>query len=107
MLIQQKEINRQGIFFVNNGKDRQVAELIYTMVSPEKMVIEHTEVDKSLRGKHVGNDLVTAAVHLARIHQRKIIPRCPFAKFMFEKHAEWNDVLFSTTGIEKVAAEVH
>lgn len=84
-----------------------MAELIYTMISPDKMVIEHTEVDKSLRGKRVGNDLITAAVHLARTHHRKIIPRCPFAKFMFEKHGEWNDVLFSAPSMEKVAAEVH
>ena len=107
MLIQQKEINRQGIFFVNNGKDRQVAELIYTMISPEKMVIEHTEVDKSLRGKRVGNDLITAAVHLARTLHRKIIPRCPFAKIMFDKHTEWNDVLQQAAGMEKVAVAVH
>ena len=107
MLIQQREINRQGIFFVNNGKDRQVAELIYTMISPEKMVIEHTEVDKSLRGKHVGNDLIIAAVHLARTRQRKIIPRCPFAKIMFDKHSEWNDVLLQAASIEKVSAGIH
>ena len=107
MLIQHKEIDRQGIFFINNEKNSQVGELIYTMISPDKMVVEHTEVAQSLRGKNVGNDLVTAAVHLARTHHRKIIPRCPFAKSMFDKHAEWNDVLLQAAGIEKVAADIH
>ncbi|MBE7173074.1 MAG: N-acetyltransferase [Williamsia sp.] len=106
MLIQQKEINRQGIFFVNDDS-RQVAELIYTMISPDKMVIEHTEVDNSLRGKHVGNDLVTAAVHFARTNERKIIPRCPFAKLMFEKYPEWHDVLLAAPMEQKVAADIH
>lgn len=107
MLIQHKEIDRQGIFFINNVKDRQVAELIYTMIAPDKMVVEHTEVDKSLRGKNVGNDLVTAAVHLARTQQRKIIPRCPFAKSMFDKHADWNDVLLQIADTEKVATGIN
>ncbi len=93
MLIQQKEINKQGIFYVNNEEDRPLAELMYTMISPSRMVIEHTEVNRSIQGKSVGSDLVNAAADWARDHQIKILPNCPFAKEFFRKHPDLDDVL--------------
>lgn len=92
MLIQHKLIGTKGMFYV--GQDGGIlAELVYTMASPEKMIIEHTEVDESLAGKSVGLQLVHTAVEYARSHHLKIIPLCPFAKSLFDKKAEWRDVL--------------
>ena len=93
MLIQHKEINSQGIFYIIDDDGRQKAELIYTLTSPDKMVIEHTEVDDSLKGKNVGTDMVLAAVHYARTKHLKIVPNCPFARLILKRHTEFSDVL--------------
>jgi uncharacterized protein len=92
MLIQHKLIGSKGMFYV--GQDGAIlAELVYSKPAADKMIIEHTEVDDSLGGKGVGLQLVHTAVDYARTHQMKIIPLCPFAKSVFDKKAEFRDVL--------------
>ena len=71
-----------------------VAELVYSMAAPDKMVIEHTEVDESLKGKNVGLELVSTAVEYARSHNIKIVPLCPFAKSVIALRPEMQDVLY-------------
>jgi predicted GNAT family acetyltransferase len=92
MLIQHKQVGGKGMFYV--GQDGAIlAELVYSMSSPERMVIEHTEVDDSLKGKNVGLQLVSTAVDYARDHNIKVIPLCPFAKSVIDKKPEFQDVL--------------
>ena len=92
MLIQNRLTGNKGMFYV--GQDGAIlAEMVYSMPSPNKMVIEHTEVDDSLAGKGVGKQLVATAVEYARAHNIKIVPLCPFAKAILEKVTEWHDVL--------------
>jgi predicted GNAT family acetyltransferase len=92
MLIQHKQVGGKGIFFVEQDGNI-LAELAYTMPSPEKMIIEHTEVSEELKGKNVGKQLVHTTVEYARSHQIKIIPLCPFANAVFKKTKEYADVL--------------
>ncbi len=80
------------MFYVEQDGKR-LAELVYTMPSKEKMIIEHTEVDDVLRGKNVGYQLVLAAVEHARTNNIKIIPLCPFANSVFKRKPELGDVL--------------
>ncbi len=76
------------------GQDGAIlAEMLYSKAAGNKMIIEHTEVDESLKGKGVGLQLVHTAVDYARTHQLKIIPLCPFAKSVFDKKPEFADVL--------------
>lgn len=72
-----------------------LAELVYSIVSADKIIIEHTEVDDSLSGKGVGKKLVEAVVDHTRSNNIKIIPLCTFAKSVFEKEKEWQDVLLN------------
>jgi len=92
MLIQHKKINNKGMFFVESDGNI-LAEMVYSMSSPEKMIIEHTEVSDELRGKNVGYQLVHTAVEYARTHGIKITPLCPFANAVFKKKPEYADVL--------------
>jgi len=92
MHIQNKYDEKKGMFYVENDGEVQ-AKMTYHMRSPENMVIEHTEVDDVLRGKNVGLQLVTAAVEYAREHHIKITVWCPFAKKVFEKRTDFQDVL--------------
>ena len=94
MLIQHKQTGNKGKFFVAE-EENVLAEMVYTMPSPDKMIIEHTEVDDSLRGKNVGYQLVNTAVEYARANHLKIIPLCPFAHSVFDKKPELADVLYT------------
>jgi len=92
MLIQRKQIGNKGMFYVEVEGNIE-AEMTYHMTSPNKMVIEHTEVEEDLRGQNVGYQLVESAVEYARKYNIKITVWCPFAKKVFDKKQEWNDVL--------------
>ena len=92
MLIQHKQVGSKGMFYV--GQDGAIlAELVYSMSSPEKMIIEHTEVSDELKGQNVGFLLVSTVVQYARDHHIKVIPICPFAKAVIDKKPEFQDVL--------------
>ena len=92
MLIQRRETNGKGTFFVEYEGEAH-AWMTYHMKAPGKMVIEHTEVDDELRGQNVGYKLVETAVEYARQHNIKITVWCPFAKSVFNKKPDWHDVL--------------
>lgn len=92
MVIKNKKVGTKGMFYVNND-GKIVAEMVYTMPSPDKMIIEHTEVSEELKGQNVGFQLVKTAVEFARTHSIKIIPLCPFANSVFKRKPEFADVL--------------
>jgi uncharacterized protein len=92
MLVQRKQTDNKGMFYVESDGEVQ-ARMFYHMNAPDKLVIEHTEVDDELRGQNVGYQLVEAAVQYARQHQIKITVWCPFAKSVFDKKPDWHDVL--------------
>jgi predicted GNAT family acetyltransferase len=95
MLIKNKKVGTKGIFYIDNDEGAIIAEMVYTMPSFDKMIIEHTEVSDELKGQNVGYQLVKTAVEYARHHNIKIIPLCPFAKKVFDKKADFHDVLIS------------
>ncbi len=80
MIIQHKEDGKKGIFYIEqNGEEgEELAEMTYT-IEKGKMVIQHTEVDESLRGKNIGFQLVEHGVKYAREKNFKILPLCEFA----------------------------
>jgi uncharacterized protein len=94
MEIQHKQTGTKGIFFIQEDENL-LAEMVYTLPSHDKMIIEHTEVGEELRGQNIGYELVHTAVEYARHHSMKIIPLCPFANAVFKKKPEYQDVLAS------------
>lgn len=87
MDIQHNQSGNNGSFFVETD-NRLLAKMVYSINDPAVVVIEHTEVDPSLRGKNIGLQLVNKAVSFAREHQLKIKANCSFAKKIFVKHPE-------------------
>lgn len=92
MTIQHEKTETKGRFYVEvDGKTE--AEMTYSNAGNDKFIIDHTEVNDSLRGKNVGYQLVNAAVKYARVNNLKIIPLCPFANAIFKKNSDLQDVL--------------
>lgn len=70
-----------------------LAEMTYTWAGEALFIIDHTEVSDKLKGQGAGKKLVDAAVLFARKMRVKILPLCPFAKSVFDKTPEYEDVL--------------
>ena len=92
MLIQHKQQGARGMYFIEQDGEI-LAEIIYTTPSMDRIIIEHTEVGDELKGQNVGFQLVNHLVEHARTHHQKLIPICPFAKSVFDKKPDFQDVL--------------
>lgn len=92
MIIQQQDDKEKGMFFIQeNGKI--LAKMTYVWAGKDRIIIDHTEVSDPLRGKGAGKQMVEKAVHFAREKGIKIVKLCPFAKSVFDKVKEFDDVL--------------
>lgn len=93
MKIQQTDSDKKGEFYYEvDGK--KLGLMTYSKAGLDKIIIDHTEVDETLKGQGVGYKLVEASVVYARANNLKIMPLCPFANAVFKKKSEYNDVRF-------------
>ncbi|MGB3181111.1 MAG: GNAT family N-acetyltransferase [Cyclobacteriaceae bacterium] len=86
------EKEQKGRFFIQN-KSSDIAEMTYSVAGDDKIIIDHTQVDESYRGKDLGKKLVFKAAEFARNKGIKVVPLCPFANAIFKKNQELQDVL--------------
>ena len=93
MEIKGKETASKGSFYIDDDSKRILAEMTYSKAGDALIIIDHTQVSDELKGKSAGKQLVSASVDYARKHHLKILPLCPFAKSVFEKVKEFQDVL--------------
>lgn len=91
MEIKQSESGNKGAFYVE-ADGKRIAEMTYSIAGTGRIIIDHTEVGEELKGKGAGKQLVTAAVAHARKNKLKILPLCPFARSVFERTREFDDV---------------
>ena len=65
--------------------DGQVAFLEYRR-GTHSIILKHTEVPESLRGRGIGAILAKAALEMARAEGLRVNVQCPFVKAYLEKH---------------------
>ncbi len=82
--------NGLGYHAVHHGA--HVGEITFVRVGADKIIIDYTSVVERYRNISVGLNLVRAVCNLARGQQRKVITICPFARAMFNRYAEFDDV---------------
>jgi len=83
---------KKGFFYIE-VEGKQEAMMTFVFAGEDKIIIDHTEVNPGNEGKGFGKKMVAKAVEYARENKIKIIPLCPFAKSVFDKVAEFRDVL--------------
>lgn len=92
MEIQHRDNTEKGAFFIRNN-DQLLAEMSYVWSGDNRIIIDHTEVDPSLKGQGVGKKLFDRVIAFSREKNLKVLPLCPFAKSLFDKDASLNDLL--------------
>jgi predicted GNAT family acetyltransferase len=65
--------------------DGQTALLAYER-TPKSLVLVHTEVPPSLRGRHLADVLAKAAIDAGHAERLPIVALCPFVKAYLRKH---------------------
>ncbi len=93
MEIIQKNNEKNGIFELFEG-DEKFGEMTYVWAGADKIIIDHTFVETSQKGKNLGKQLVLKAVEFARNQHIKILPLCPFALKVFNEDNSIQDVRF-------------
>ena len=93
MDILHKNDKTKGEFYIENNSGDVIAKSIYKLQVDNIMVIEHIEVDPSLRGQGIGAKLIEASVKYARMQYFKIIPLCSYAEAVLKKTPEYLDVI--------------
>jgi len=53
----------------------------------------HTEIDPSLRGEGLGEQLVSGALADVRQRGEHVIARCPYVKRFLDEHPEYQDLV--------------
>lgn len=84
--------DKKGFFYIEVDGEQE-AMMTFVFAGDDKIIIDHTEVNPGNEGKGFGKKMVAKAVEYARENKIKIIPLCPFAKSVFDKVAEFRDVL--------------
>lgn len=80
-----------GAFFLSRD-GRRVAEMTYRRLAPDRILIEHTEVEPALRGGGVARQLLDAAVAWARQEGIRISASCSYAVAQLARDASLADV---------------
>ena len=87
-----KDGNKGKAYATKDG-DTSLAEMTFSITGAGMWIVDHTEVDESLRGQGVGRKMLDLIVEDARKEGIKILPLCPYAKSVFDKDESIGDVL--------------
>ena len=91
--IQLEEQGSKGRYVAQAPGFDEVAELTYSRANAALIIVDHTGVPDSMRGRGVGVRLAERVVADARELGFKIIPLCPFFKAQASRHPDWSDVI--------------
>ena len=91
--ISQSETGSKGRYVAKTLNVAGEADLTYSRMSSQLIIVDHTGVPDALRGKGLGAALAARVVADARAQGFRIIPLCPFFKAQARRHPEWADVL--------------
>ena len=73
-------------FYKNDENENLICEISYSIADNNMISIDRTFVNDDYRGQGIAAQLVDRVVEMAREENKKIIPRCPFAKGIFERN---------------------
>lgn len=88
-----KYIHGKNRIHLEDEKQNTIAEVDFPNLGKNTVVITHTFVDNSLRGKGIASDLVEKVYDDAKEKGHLIKATCPYAVKWFREHPEKCDIL--------------
>ena len=61
-------------------------------LTPDTVIITHTETPRALRGRGIASELVKGALELIRADGLKVVAGCGFVVDYLQKHPEYSDL---------------
>lgn len=83
---------REKQYVAIDDDGREAGEVTYQTVGASILIIDHTYVDPTFRGRGIAEALVKLVVDQAIAEKKTIIPLCPFAAREFERKPEYQAV---------------
>lgn len=78
--------------YIENECGECIAEVTFPKVSEDKVCVNHTFVDRCLRGQGIADKLLTALAKNLKDNNKNAVATCSYAVDWFEKHPEYADV---------------
>lgn len=78
--------------YIENEIGKTIAEITFPHISDDVVNIDHTYVDKSLRGQGVAEKLMLAVTEHLRNNNKKAKATCSYASKWFIKNDEYRDI---------------
>lgn len=69
--------------------------------SPDRLVLQHTEVPAPFEGHGIAAKLTRAALDFARANRLQVVPMCPYVASFLRRHREYDDLL-SADDLQKI-----
>ena len=91
--ITREEAGAKGRYVARVAGFAEPGEMTFSRANASLIIVDHTGVPDSLRGKGVGVALAQRVIADARAEGFKIIPLCPFLAAQADRHPDWNDVI--------------
>lgn len=91
----QYKLEDSGTMFCAYIDGKRIGEITFVPTGADKLIIDRTAVDSEYQGRNIGAGLVNSVVEYARKNNLGIIPLCRFARVIFDRHPEYNDVRIS------------
>ena len=79
-------------------QDGQVVGIADYRESGDAVVLPHTEIDPSMRGRGLGDILVQSVLDDLRDAGRSVVPSCWFVAAFIDDHPEYRDLLAAPGG---------
>ncbi len=88
-----EEGDGKGAYVARVDGVAEPAEMTYSRANSGLIIVDHTFVPDSMRGKGVGAALAAHVIGEARTKGFKIVPLCTFLQSQIERHPDWADVV--------------
>lgn len=83
-------VDGSGIDAIFHGQI--IGQVSFVRIGMDKLIIDYTSVAVPHRGKNIGLTLVRQVAQMARSQKRRVITICPFARAMFNRFPEFDDI---------------
>lgn len=97
-------------FYINDEQGKQIAEIVFVPTGENLAIIEHTDVDESLKGQGIGKQLVAKVVekmrreneklsHYAHLRNTNLIKHGSMMIFAVDGRVQSHDIFHALRGV--------